>query len=145
MNLLVGFVFSQLLSGLSKKATMRMVSLSNAKATRRVAKLLFALCIAAAMPAITPMTGANAEANDDFIAALDDSGMPGDRGVEIAIAHRFCDAQNLPRFAFGVTAPWVVAMQTVSSDAATQGIAGPQLIAFKTAARDAYCPGADIG
>ncbi|MBV8788892.1 MAG: DUF732 domain-containing protein [Mycobacterium sp.] len=125
---------------------MRMVNRCNVKATAHVRRM-FALCMVAAMQGITPTAVANAEDNDaQFLSALDAAALPGDRGVEIAIAHRFCDSQNLPRFAFGVTAPWVVAMETVSADAATQGIApGPQLIAFKSAARDAYCPGADVG
>ena len=123
-----------------------MANRSNVKVTAHVRRM-FALCMVVAMQGITPTAVAKAEDSDaQFLSALDAAGMPGDRGVEIAIAHRFCDSQNLPRFAFGVTAPWVVAMETVSADAATQGITpGPQLIAFKSAASDAYCPGADVG
>lgn len=102
-----------------------------------------ALCVAAAMPALTPVAAAHADANDDqFVAALDAQGMPGDRGTEISIAHRWCDSQNLSRFSLGMVSPWQVAMQTVSADASAQGITpGPQETGFWTAARDAYCPG----
>jgi hypothetical protein len=104
------------------------------------------LCIVATMLAITPMAVAHADANDDqFVAALNAAGVPGDRGAEIGIAHQWCDAQNLPRAALGVPAPWGVAMQRISGEASAQGIMpGPQTISFKTAARDAYCPGASL-
>ena len=104
---------------------------------------IFALCVVATMPAVTPPAAAHADAADDqFVAALNAQGVPGDRGAEIAIAHRWCDSQNLSRFALGMVSPWEVAMQTVSADASAQGITpGPQATDFWTAARDAYCPG----
>jgi hypothetical protein len=57
----------------------------------------------------------------------------------------WCDARALPRIAVGLEPPYGAAMRRIAGEAAAQGIAsGPQTIAFKSAARDAYCPGGDL-
>ena len=65
--------------------------------------------------ALIPTAAAHADSNDDqFVAAVNAAGLPGDRGALIGIAHEWCDAGNLPRIgAIGHT-PWGDAIRHVS-------------------------------
>lgn len=104
------------------------------------------LAVAVILAAVRCDPSAHADASDDqFIAALNAAGVPGDRGAEIGIAHDWCQAQTLPRISPGVPPPHRIAMMHVFDEAAAQGVQdGPQTVALKTAARDAYCPGTDL-
>jgi hypothetical protein len=83
-------------------------------------------------------------ADDQFVAALNARGVPGDRGAEIGMAHETCDLRNLPRIAVGGMPPFSSAMLKIRGELQAQGVMpGAQMLAFKDATRDAYCPDLD--
>jgi hypothetical protein len=103
------------------------------------------LAIGAAVAGIGFAAPVHADSGDDqFVAALNAHGVPGDRGAEIGIAHKTCDLRDLPRIAWGMEPPFSAAMRKVRGELPAQGVMpGAQMLAFKNATRDAYCPDLD--
>lgn len=92
--------------------------------------------------ALVPVVGvAHADSADDqFVASLSSQGIPGDRGALIAIAHQFCDAQNLPRIGIGLPSPYTMQILNLRNQLVGQGLSQPQLDQFAHDAVAAYCP-----
>ncbi len=95
-----------------------------------------------AVLALVPVIGvAHADNTDDqFVATLSSQGIPGDRGALIAIAHQFCDAQNLPRIGIGLPSPYTMQIANLRNQLVSQGLTQPQMDQLAHDAIAAYCP-----
>ena len=101
--------------------------------------LLYAIAAIGSAPAVHADS-----ADDQFIAALDAHGVPGDRSTEIGIAHATCDLRTLPRIAWGTEPPFSAAMRKIRGELQAQGVMpGAQMVAFKDATQASYCPDLD--
>ena len=101
----------------------------------------------AALAAVTGVATADADSADDqFVAALNAHGVPGNRGAEIGIGHELCDLPNLPRIMLWgqQQTPFWTTLRKARGELLAQGVMpGAQMVAFKDATRDAYCPNLD--
>jgi non-ribosomal peptide synthetase component F len=79
-------------------------------------------------------------ADDQFVAALSSHGIPGDRDALIAIAHQFCDAQDLPRIGIGLPSPYTMQILNLRNQLVGQGLSQRQMDQLAHDAVAAYCP-----
>ena len=63
------------------------------RGTLRVMRVNRSTLVVLMAMALIPTAAAHADSNDDqFVAAVNAAGLPGDRGALIGIAHEWCDA-----------------------------------------------------
>jgi hypothetical protein len=106
--------------------------------------------VVAATAAVLLATGiAHADTTDDqFLATLATHGLNvGPPDQLIAMAHKRCDANGLPRGAdwytlrfFARPSPFVAAISNINNNLHSQGLTDDQVVQFMHDAQAAYCP-----
>jgi hypothetical protein len=105
-----------------------------------------ATAVAFAVMAVLAAGAAHADSADNqFTAALAAANMPGNHTAEIGIAHDMCGLISVPRLTWGIGVPPLTsALKVVRDELLAQGVEpGTEMVAFKNATRDAYCPNLD--